>query len=134
MLLQLHQLQLGIKLQDYVSKEEVLKRTSLPSTESILLHLQLRGADHVTRMEDVHMPKPVFFSELQEGKRYHGAPRKRYKDQLKKQLEQAATSHQSWQQEASDRDSWCSSVRKASCQFEAHRHEAAKEKRRRQKE
>ena len=29
--------------------------------------------------------KAVFFNELQEGKRDHGAPRKRYKDQLKKQ-------------------------------------------------
>ena len=35
-------------------------------------------------------------------------------------------SRQSWQQEASDRDSWRSSVRKASCKFEAERHEAAK--------
>ena len=76
----------------------------------------------------------VDFSELQEGKRDRGAPRKRYKDQLKEQLAQAGISHQSWQQEASDRDSWRSSVRKASCKFEAERHEAAKEKRRRQKE
>ena len=50
-------------------------------------------------------PKAVFFSELQEGKRDRGAPRKRYKDQLKRQLAQAGISHQSWQQEASDRDS-----------------------------
>ena len=35
------------------------------------------------------MPKAVFFSELQEGKRDLGAPRKRYKDQLKRQLAQA---------------------------------------------
>ena len=85
-------------------------------------------------MEDVRMPKAVFFSELQEGKRDRGAPRKRYKDQLKKQIAQAGISHQSWQQGASDRDGWRSSVRKASCKFEAERHEAAKEKRRRQKE
>ena len=57
-----------------------------------------------------------------------------YKDQLTKQLAQAGISHQSWQQEASDRDSWRSSVRKASCEFEAERHKGAKEKRRRQKE
>ena len=43
-------------------------------------------------------------------------------------------SHQSWQQEASDWDSWRSSVRKASCEFEAERHKATKQKRRRQKE
>ena len=76
----------------------------------------------------------VFFSELQEGKRDRGAPRKRYKDQLKRQLARAGTSHQSRQQEDSDRDSRRSSVRKVSCKFETERHEAAKEKRRRQKE
>ena len=85
-------------------------------------------------MEDVRMPKAVFFSELQGGKYDRGAPRKRNKDQLKRQLAQAGISHQSWQQEASDRDIWHSSVRKASCEFEAKRHEAAKEKRMRQKE
>ena len=70
----------------------------------------------------------------QDGKHDRGAPRKHYKDELKRQLAQAGISHQSWQQEASDRDSWCSSVRKASCEFEAERHKAAKEKCRRQKE
>ena len=60
------------------------------------------------------MPKAVSFSKLQEGKRDRGAPGKRYKDRLKRQLAQAGINHQSWQQEASDRDSWRSSVTKAS--------------------
>ena len=85
-----------------MSNEEVLKRASLPSLESILLKLQLRWAGHVARMEDVRMLKAVFFSELQEGKRDCDAPRKRYKDQLMRQLAKAGISHQSWQQEASD--------------------------------
>ena len=49
-----------------MSNEEVLKRASPPSIESILLQVQLRCAGHVTRMVDVHMPKAVFFSKLQE--------------------------------------------------------------------
>ena len=117
-----------------MSNKEVPKRASLLSKESILLQVQLRWTGRVTRIEDVRMPKAVFFSELQEGKRDHSAPRKRYKDQLKKQLAQAGIIHQSRQQEASDRDSWRSSVIKASCEFEAERHKAAKGKRRRQKE
>ena len=56
------------------------KRASLPSLESILLQVQLRWAGHVTRMEDVRMPKAVFFSEFQEGNSDRGDPRKRYKD------------------------------------------------------
>ena len=106
-----------------MSTEEVLKRASLPSIESILLQVQLRWAGYVTRMEDVRMPKAVFFSELQEGKRDRG---KRYKDQLKKHLAQAGIGYQSWQQDASNRDSWRSSVRKASCEFEAERYKTPK--------
>ena len=69
-------------------------------------------------MKDILMPKAVFLSELQKGKRDRGAPRKRCNDQLKRQLAQEGISHQSWRQEASDRDSWRSSVRKASRKFE----------------
>ena len=100
----------------------------------VLLQVQLRWAGNVTRMENICMPKVVFFSKLQEGKRDRSVPRKRYKDQPERQLAQAGISHQSCQQEASDRDSWSSSVRNASCEFGAERHKAAKEKRRRQKE
>ena len=119
---------------DYVSNEEVLKKPSLPSIESILLLVQLRWAGHVSRMENTHMPKAVFFSELQPGKRDRGAPRKRHKDQLKRQLAKAGINHQSWQQKASDRESWRSSVKKVSGKFEAERPEAAEERRRKQKE
>ena len=55
---------LGINWQEHKSNKEVLKRASLSSIESILLQVELRWAVHVTRMEDVHMPKAVFFSEL----------------------------------------------------------------------
>ena len=109
----------------FIHKIEMDKRLFLPgnlaSTDitdtrlPILLQVQLYWAGHVTRMEDVRMPNAVFFNELQEGTRDHGAPRKRYKDQLKRQLAQAGISHQPWQQEASDQHSWFSSVRKASC-------------------
>ena len=60
---------LGIKWQSHVSNEEVLKRASLPSIESFVLHVQLRWAGHVTGMKYVRMLKAVFFSELQERKR-----------------------------------------------------------------
>ena len=57
---------LGIKWQDYVSSEEVLKKASLSSLESVLLQIQLRRAGHVSRTDDIRMPRAVFFSDLQE--------------------------------------------------------------------
>ena len=77
---------MGIKWQEYITNEEVVKRVSLPSLECILVQQQLRWAGHVARMEDSRMPKAVFFGELREGKRKCGAPKKQHKDQLKKQL------------------------------------------------
>ena len=82
-----------------MSNEEVPKKAGLPSIKSILLQVQLRLAGHVSRMEDIRMPKAVFFCEAQERKCDRGAPRKRDKDQLKRQLAETGISHQSWQQE-----------------------------------
>ena len=121
-------------MQDYVSNNEVLKKARLPRIEAILLQVQLRWAVHISKMEAIRMPTAVFVGKFRERKRDRGAPRKRYKDQLKRQLAQAGINQQSWQQEASDRDSRHSSVRKASRVFEAERHEAAKQRGRRQKE
>jgi transcription termination factor 2 len=45
-------------------------------------------------MEDTRLPKAVLFGELNLGSRSVGAPKKRYKDQLKKQLGLAGIQHQ----------------------------------------
>ena len=57
------------------------------------VHLASGAAALATRMEDIRMPKAVFFSELQKGKRDRGAPRKQYKVQLKKQPAQSGINH-----------------------------------------
>ena len=57
---------LGIKWQDYVSNEEVLKRASLPSKESILLQVQLHLADYITRMRIYVCPKQSSVSSKKE--------------------------------------------------------------------
>ena len=71
-----------IKTRNKVNSKTSLTKTA-ESIESILLQVQLRWAGQMTRMEDIRMSKAVFFSQLQEGKRDDGAPRKRYKDRLK---------------------------------------------------
>ena len=54
-----------------MSNKEVLKTAGLPSREFILLQVQRGWASHVTRLDDVHMPKckTVFFSRLPELKK-----------------------------------------------------------------
>ena len=59
-----------------------------------MLKVQLSWADDFTWMEYLLMPKAVFLKEIQEGKRDRGAPRKRYEDQLKRQLAQEVLIHQ----------------------------------------
>ena len=44
-------------------------------------------------LQGAPMPKVVFFSELQEGMHNCGAPRKHYRDKLKRQLPQVGISH-----------------------------------------
>ena len=68
----------------------------------MVLKHQLRWAGHVARVDDMRLPKAVFFGEMIEGKRNRGAPRKRNKDQLNKQLSQAGIEHTTWQQEVLD--------------------------------
>lgn len=124
---------MGIKWQDYVINEEVTDRASMTSIEAMLMVRQLRWAGHVSRMEDSRMPKTVFYSELRQGKRDHGAPRKRFKDLLKRQLTQAGIDHRKWEQLAENRLGWRTATKSAANNFEELRIAATQEKRQRRK-
>ncbi|KAL0156964.1 hypothetical protein M9458_048210 [Cirrhinus mrigala] len=76
---------LGIHWSDYV--------TNTVSIEALLLRTQLRWAGHVSRMEDHRLPKIILYGELATGHRDRGAPKKRYKDCLKKSLNACHTDH-----------------------------------------
>ncbi|KAG7519485.1 hypothetical protein JOB18_009869 [Solea senegalensis] len=64
-----------------------LERAEITSIEAMLMKTQLRWAGHVSRMEDHRLPKIVLYGELSAGHRNRGAPKKRYKDSLKKSLQ-----------------------------------------------
>ena len=119
---------MGIHWQDYVTNDEVLERARLPSIEAMLLHHA--GPAMSRGMNDTRMPKAEFFSELGKGLRDRGAPRGRYKDQLKRQLVQAGIDHKDWQTLASDRVEWRSTTKRAAQRFEDSRVNTAKEERR----
>ena len=124
---------MGISWQDYVTNTEVLERANTPSIETLLLSRQLRWAGHLSRMDDTRMPKAVFYGELAQGKRDRGAPRKRFKDQLKRQLNAAGIAENNWQHAAADRDNWRTIARRGAAAYESSRRRAAEEKRQRRK-
>ena len=122
---------MGITWQDYITNEEVLARADTTSVEAMLMLRQLHWAGHVTRMASSRMPKAVFYGELSQGKRDRGAPRKRFKDQLKRQLTQAGIDHSEWEALAEDREEWRGTIKTAADNFEEGRKTAAAEKRQR---
>ena len=75
------------------------------------------------------MPKAVFYGELSQGKRDRGAPHKRFKDQLKRQLTEAGIDHSEWEALAEDREEWRGTIKTAADNFEEGRKTAAAEKR-----
>ncbi|GFN94245.1 hypothetical protein PoB_002075100 [Plakobranchus ocellatus] len=69
-----------------VANVEVLEQAEIPSIEALIAKSQLRWAGHVFRMKDHRLPKIALYGEIRSGHRYRGAPKKRYKDCLKRPL------------------------------------------------
>ena len=99
----------------------------------MLLKIQQRWAGHVSRMEDHRLPKIILYGELSSGLRNRGAPKKRYKDTLKKSLGACNISHLEWTTVAEDRSTWRRTISKAASSFESSRRSAIEEKRQRRK-
>lgn len=95
----------------------------------MLLKSQLRWAGHVARMQNHRLPKIVLFGELSSGYRNRGAPKKRYKDSLKKSLKSCDINPNQWTTMAAERVDWRHSVYEAVHLFERARRAALQEKR-----
>ncbi|XP_063594968.1 uncharacterized protein LOC134771946 [Penaeus indicus] len=89
---------LGIHWEDRVTNQEVLWRAALPGIEALIIQAQLRWSGHVMRMEDSHLPKQLFCSELSRGSRKQGGQIKRYKDSLKQSLRACNIPITAWRQ------------------------------------
>jgi len=77
---------LNIHWSDYITNVEVLQQVVIASIEAMLLKAQLRWSGHVSRMEDHRLPKITLYGELYSSHCDRGAPKKRYKDSLRKSL------------------------------------------------
>ncbi|KAM7398725.1 hypothetical protein PAMP_018042 [Pampus punctatissimus] len=98
------------------------------------IHLYLRWAVHVSRMEDHFLPKITLYDKLSTGHHNVGAPKKWYKDCLKKALTSSNIDPQQWSTLAADRDVWRHKTHQDASSFEANRQVTLIEKRRRRKE
>ena len=54
---------LGISWEDRVTNQEVLRRSSMPGVEVLIMKAQLTWTGHVMRMEDSRLPKQIFCSQ-----------------------------------------------------------------------
>ena len=105
----------------------------VPSIEALSMKAQLRWAGHVSRMEDHRLPKIALYGELSSGHRDRGAPKKRYKDTLKKSLSACHIDHRQWSALAADRDAWRRTIHQSVSSFENNRRATLVEKRSRRK-
>ena len=79
------------------------------------------------------VPKIVMFGELSTGHRERGAPKKRFKDSLKKSLTTCNIDHRQWSDLAAYRVAWHHTIHQAAAQFEVDRKSSLKDKRQRRK-
>ncbi|XP_078612812.1 uncharacterized protein LOC144882704 [Branchiostoma floridae x Branchiostoma japonicum] len=124
---------LNIHWSDYITNVEVLEQAEIPSIEATLMKTQLRWAGHVSRMEDHRLPKIVLYGELSTGYRRRGAPKKRFKDSLKKSLASCHIDLHQWPVLAAEREAWRHTVNQSVSTFEKNRKAALVEKRSRRK-
>ncbi|GFS08505.1 hypothetical protein ElyMa_001275600 [Elysia marginata] len=120
---------LDVHWTDYVSNVAILEQAGLPSIEAMIVKSRLRWVGHVHRMDDHRLPKIVMYSELSSGYRERGAPRKRYKDSLKRTLSACDIDVQGWSDLATDRSAWRCIIQEATTKFEEERITAANNKR-----
>ena len=123
----------NIHWSEFITNVEVLEQAEVPSIEAMLLKYKLRWVGYVYRMEDHRLPKVVLYGELSIGHRDRRAPKKRYKDCLKKSLNVCHIVCLQWSDMAADREAWHLRVHKAASQFEENRRDSLKDKRQRRK-
>ena len=99
----------------------------------MLLKSQPGWAGHVSRMGGDHLPKISLYGKLSAGYRDREAPKKRFKDSLKKTLGTCHIDHHQWSTLAADRQAWRPTVHQIVSIFEDSRRANLREKRRRRK-
>ena len=91
------------------------------------------SCSQMTIVDDHHLPKIVMYGELSTGHRERGAPKKRFKDSLKKSLTTYNIDNRQWSDPAVDRVACRHTIHQAAAQFKVDRKNSLKDKRQRRK-
>ena len=114
---------IGIRWQDKITNIKVLDKTQSSSIQCWIIRSQLRWVGHVIRMPPSRLPQQILYSELRQGKRTRGAPRKRFKDTLKANLKACGINPEHIEEAASDRSHWRCAVKTGVALYERERKE-----------
>ena len=120
---------LKISWEDRRTNTSIFEESNCTSIEAMLIKNQLRWAGHIVRMADNRLPKQIFYSELSEGTRSLGKPKKRYKDSLKDNLKLCEIDIESWETDAQDRSAWRAKCRGGVTVFEENRRQLMENRR-----
>ena len=102
---------LHVKWQSITPDTDILKKAECLSIEAMVIRIGLCWAGHVVRMEDVRLPKQLFYGELKTGKHPQYGPKRRFKDCLKDDLKAFKIPVQNWKTLAKCRTEWSRLVR-----------------------
>ena len=84
----------------------ILENAGLPPMTDILIQMNLRWLGHVERMDFARLPRQLLYSKLHDGKRNQGWTRSRFKDIVKRNLEQKNILVGTWRQREKDSSTW----------------------------
>jgi len=97
---------LGITWRDKVTNEEIRKRTGQTLLEKMIRDRRLRWLGHVTRMDEVRIPKQTLQWEVAGFKRRPGRPRINWRDTVNKDLQRVGLTWGEVEASAKDRQTW----------------------------
>jgi len=120
---------LRITWKDRIPHSEILLRAETSSVEALINHRVLRWTGHVIRMADNRLPKITLFSELENGSRPHGCPKRRYRDHLRDVLNSCGIPTDTLEEKAYNRPTWRALCHQGVAKFEDNRRLNLEEKR-----
>lgn len=97
---------LNAKWDDHVTNNEVLTRANSMRIQTMIEKQQRRWLGHIKGMPETRIPKQMLYSELEEGHRPRGAPKKRFCDSIKKSMTLFNIQPDNWESMAEERNNW----------------------------